>query len=529
MTDQTTELDPRSVAALRAVETEVARTHGDARAAVAAKTGRSTVDERLAGLLDEGSFQAIGALARLPEDFYRDLPESIRPVGLREGDGIVAGLGRIDGREVAVLAQDPAQFGGSGGPISGRISKRVVELARGRGIPLVFMLDGGGHRIQDGLDSRHFADTGQQFIAFSRMSGWVPMVAIVHGSGFAGNTNYAGLCDFVVMVEDDATMGIAGPALVKASIGESVTKEELGGPRTQVDRNGLAHARAESESAAFDQVRQFLSYLPANARTSAPTAAARDADPVEDFDGFVPTNSRRAYDMGKVVRSLVDADSFFEMQPTYARNLITGFARMDGRPIGVIANQPMFLAGTLDAPACEKSARFISLCDAYGIALLFLVDIPGFLVGGKAETSMLGRRSARILFELGRSTVPRVSVVVRKGYGLGFLAMASGRSFDADLALAWPTAEICAMNVDGAIEVAFGRKIAAADDPDAEREHIRGFFDSQVGFRQAAGGFGVDMIVAPSDTRELLVRTFGALPERRLDDWQPPNRGISPI
>ena len=490
-----------------------------------------TARERIAALVDEGSFREFGQLARLKEGEYEGLPGIDAKAATAYGDGVIAGTARIDGRPVVLSVQDYGTFGGSSGEIGGKINQRAAVLARQRGLPLVMILDGGGHRIQDGLDSRHFANTGPHFVNLVRMSGWVPIVCLMLGDGFAGNTNFAGLADFVVMVRGVSTMGIAGPALVKASTGEDIDKEELGGTAVQVDRNGIAHLGVDSEQEAFEATRRWLSYVPTNADAELPVV--RTDDPVDrrspELVGVVPANSRRAYDVRKVLRPIVDEGSYFEIQPTFARNLVTAFARLNGRPVGLIANQPLVLAGTLDADACEKSARFISFCDAYGIPLVFFADIPGFLVGSVAEDSGLGRRSARIIFELGRATVPRLSVVLRKGYGLGYLAMCGGRSFDADLAVAWPTAEICAMNIEGAVDVAFRKVYADAPDPAAARQDVIDLFRARVGPLEAAGGFGVDDIIDPADTRALLIDTLDQLPRRRSDGIGTRTRGISPI
>jgi propionyl-CoA carboxylase beta chain len=519
---------------LALVEAARSETSDEARPEAVARArgrGKLTARERIAALVDPGSFREFGQLARLPEGEYEGLPGIDAAASTAFGDGVIGGTARVDGRPVMISAQDYGTFGGSSGAIGGRISQRASVLARERGLPLIILLDGGGHRIQDGLDSRHFANTGPHFINLVRMSGWVPVVALVLGDGFAGNTNYAALADFVVMVRGVSTMGIAGPALVKASTGETITKEELGGTATQVDENGIAHLGVDTEQEAFDAARRWLSYLPSNADAELPVVATDDPPDRRDAElvDMVPANNRRAYDVKKILRTVFDVDSFYEVQPTYAKNLVIAFARLGGRPVGIVANQPMVLAGTLDADACEKSARFISLCDAFGLPLVFFADIPGFLVGSVAEDSGLGRRSARIIFELGRATVPRLSVVLRKGYGLGYLAMCGGRSFDADVALAWPTAEICAMNIEGAVDVAFRKVYEAEPDPVVARQEIIDLFRARVGPLEAAGGFGVDDIIDPSDTRSRLIETLTTLPRRRLDGIGTRTRGISPI
>lgn len=525
-------LDAHELLAL--VEDERRLTLDDARPDATERShrrGKLTARERVERLVDPGSFRQLGPLARLPEGSYAGLPGIADDAATVHGDGVLAGTARIDGRPVVLSLQDYGVFGGSSGTVGGKISQRAATMARERGLPLIYLLDGGGHRIQDGLDSRHFANTGPHFINLVRMSGWVPVIALVLGDGFAGNTNFAGLADFVVMVRGVSTMGIAGPALVKASTGEEITKEDLGGASVQVDRYGIAHLGVDSEDEAFAATRAWLSYLPTNADADLPIVATSDPSDRRNPElvDVVPANSRRAYDVKKVLRTVVDEDSMFEIQPTFARNIVIAFGRLAGRPVGMVANQPMVLAGMLDADACEKAARFVSLCDAFGLPLVFFADIPGFFVGSGAERMALGRRSARMIFELGRATVPRLSVVLRKGYGLGYLAMCGGRSFDADLAVAWPTAEICAMNIEGAVDVAFRKVYEDATDPVESRQRIVELFRDRVGPLQAASGFGIDDLIDPADTRSALIETLSMLPRRRADGIGTRTRGISPI
>jgi len=487
--------------------------------------GKLTARERIARLCDPGSFHEVGALVRSPahgDDAQPEVP----------GDVVVSGTARIAGRPVVVSANDFTVMGGSSGKGGGLKTAALTQRALDHGLPYIVLLDGGGHRIQEGLDSRHFAAVSTTFQPLVDLSGWVPLVAAMMGSGFAGPSNIAGLSDFVVMVRKTATMGIAGPALVKAATGESFDKESLGGASVQADRHGIADLAVDSDEEALEAIRRYLSYFPSNAGEPLPIQPCDD--PADRRDEalltLVPANSRRAYDVHKVIAAVVDRGSSFELKPSYARNVVTTLARLGGRPVGVIANQPMQMAGTLDSPACEKLAHFISVCDAFGLPLVFLVDIPGFLVGGAAERSGLARRSARIIYELGRATVPRLSVVLRKGYGLGFIAMNGGRTFGADLCVAWPTAEICAMSIEGAVDVAFRQEMAQADDPAAKRAELVAGFRARVSPLAAAQGFGVDDLIDPRDTRPLLIETLARLAPRRRTGHRPPKfHDISPI
>ena len=494
----------------------VAKQHG---------AGRLTARERIAALCDADSYREIG-------DFVEPVRETEFNANLvAPADGVIVGAGRLDGQHAMVTAHDFTVLGGSTGVVGAQKTNRAITLATERGIPLVMLLEGGGHRIQDGQDSRHFARTTGVFELLARLSGWTPLVTAMMGVGFAGPTNYSSMADFVVMIRGQSTMGLAGPALVKAGTGEEIDKETLGGAAVQADHNGLADLAVDSEEDVFPAIKRFLSYLPQNCRAPLPIVdtgdpAGRRGDELLDI---VPSNLRKPYDVRKVIEVIADRGSVFELKPTYAANIVTSFARLNGRPVGVIANQPMKMAGMLDAKACEKSARFIALCDAYGLPLVFLVDVPGFAIGSGAEKSALGRKSGRVFYELAHATVPRVSIVMRKGYGAGYFAMAGGRSFDADACVAWPTAEICAMSVEGAVDVAYRRDYEAAEDPAARRQELIDIFKSQLGALRAAEHFGIDTVIDPRDTRSFLIDTFAACPARHQSKHPPKFRSISPI
>jgi propionyl-CoA carboxylase beta chain len=489
------------------------------------RLGKLMARERVAALVDPQSLHEIGGLIQpdrnTPETRNADAP----------ADGAVVGSARIDGRPVGVIAFDFTVLGGSNGLAARSKVNRQAEWCVTHGRPLVMLLDGGGHRIQEGLDAAHFAGGTGYFEIQARLSGWAPMCALMLGPGFAGPSNFAGLADFVVMVRSIATMGIAGPQLVKAATGESVSKEDLGGAALQADGQGIADLAVDTEAEAFAAARRFLSYLPSNAGEVPPVVASED--PAERRDPalaeLVPANARRAYDVRRVVAAIVDRDSILELKPGYARNMVTALARLDGRPVGVIANQPMVLAGALDSPASEKAAHFVSLCDAYGLPIVSLIDMPGFLVGTAAERTGLARRSARLLYEFGQATVPRFAVVLRKGYGLGYIAMAGGRSFDADWAAAWTTAEICAMSIEGAVDVAFRREVETAPDPAAKRAELIAHYRSQTGALRAAAQFGIDEVIDPMDTRPKLIEALRRAAARRPNPHPPKLHGISPI
>ena len=488
--------------------------------------GRLSARQRVEQLVDPGTFAEIGGLVAV------EVLAGEGPVRERApADGVVVGTARVEGRPVAVISQDFSVFGGSVGRLGGTKTHRALKIAIRRGMPLVMLLDGGGHRIQDGQNSRHFANTSSMFHDLARACGWIPMVALVLGAGFAAPTNYAGLADFVVMVRGLSTMGLAGPALVKAGTGEEIDTEALGGAAIQVDKQGLADLGVASEEEAFAVARRFLSYLPGNARALPPPAPS--AEPHDGADevllDVLPASLRRAYDMRKIIAAIADDGSVFEIKPTFAGNLLTSFARLGGRAVGFIANQPLRAGGILDANACDKGAHFIALCDAFGLPLISLIDVPGFLIGSAAERTTLGRRSAKLLYEWGHASVPRISVIIRKGFGLGYLAMNGGRSFDADACFVWPSAQICAMSIEGAIDVAFRKEYMAAPDPVAHRLAMIAATRAETVAVKAAEGFGVDDVVDPRSTRARLIDILDQAPPRRENDHPPKFRSISPI
>lgn len=485
--------------------------------------GKMTARERVAALLDAGSFREIGGFALAEADGAGPPPQP--------ADGVVTGTGRVEGRAVAVLAQDFSVAGGSIGRIGTAKTVHAVETAIARGLPLVMLLDGGGHRIQDGQDARSFAHASPLIRTLARASGWVPLVALMLGPGFAAPTNFAGFSDLVVMVNGLATMGMAGPALVKAATGEVLDQEALGGATLQAGAHGLADLAVESEAEALALARRFLGYLPANARAAPPCLPCDD--PAERREEalltLVPEDRRKGFDVREAIAGIADRGSMLELKPRHAANMVTALARLDGQPVGILANQSLRLGGIIDAAAAEKGARFIAFCDAFGLPLVSLIDVPGFLIGSAAERSRLGRRSAKLPFEWAHATVPRISVVLRKGYGLGYIAMAGGRSMEADAAFAWPSAEICAMSIEGSVDIAHRRAIEAAPDPAAHRQALIDGIRAHTGALRAAEGFGLDDVIDPRDTRTQIIEVLRQCKSRTHGGLPPKKRGIPPI
>lgn len=526
MSNSTGDSDGRAL--LRAVQDARAAVLDDARPEAVVKQhdrGKWTARERVARLLDAHSFREFGSLVQ-PERPTSGSADLVAPA-----DGVVTGTGRIEGRPIAVASYDFTVLGGSGGHRGDEKLEHAMAVALRRGHPLVMLFDGGGHRIQDGLDSLYFSGVGQTLRTLGALSGWVPVVAGMMGSGFAGPSVFASLADFVVMVRGNSTMGMAGPPIVKAATGEQLDQEELGGASVQVDGAGVADLAVAGEDECLESIRTFLSYLPDNARSELPSHL-RDrlpALPAESLLDMVTGNPRRAYDVRKVIGCIVDETSSFELRPTHARNIVTTFARLEGRPVGIVANQPQHLAGMIDSAAAEKSAHFMALCDAFGIPLVFLVDVPGLAIGSAAERSGLARRSGKMFLEHCIGTVPRLTVVMRKAYGGGYGAMCGARVFGADLCVAWPTAQICAMSIEGAVDIAFRREIATADSPEKHRRSLVEGFEERVSAERAAEGFGVDEVIDPRQTRAVLTEALATLPRRHNRDGPPKIRSIPPI
>lgn len=492
------------------------------------EAGKLSARERIAYLCDEDSFREFGQLAApapsTPEtvDWEReDAP----------ADGIITGIGEIDSRPAAVSATDFTVKGGSIGHTGMQKISRVGELALKRGFPFVMLHDGGGHRIQEGLDARTFAHGGD-FLFQTKLSGWAPQISAMMGPGFAAATNFAATCDFIPMVEDQSTMGVAGPSLVKAALGADLSAEEIGGAEFQTGVTGMADIAYEDDRACLDGIKAFLSYLPQNADEELPVESqyrSPSSEAAEELTSIIPSNPKRGYDISTVIEGLIDQDSFFEFKPTYARNIVTGFARMEGQPIGVVANNPRIKAGTFDVAACDKSSHFISMCDAFGLPLVFLMDVPGTLPGPDSEEEGIARHSGKIMFEINRSTVPKVSVVLRRGYGFGYVLMGGGRSTDNELTVVWPTAEIAAMGIQGAVDVAYNQEIEQADDPEQRREELIQKFSNRTGATRAVEDFGVDAAIDPLETRDWIIDTIDRSQIPYGDSWPPKKHGINPL
>jgi acetyl-CoA carboxylase carboxyltransferase component len=484
--------------------------------------GKLTVRERLELLVDPGTWVEYGLLADHMDAGLGDR--------FLAADGAVTGVGMIDGRPVAIAAYDFTVMAGSMGRVGEDKIKRLRAHALGKRMPMVWLLDSAGARIQ-ATSGSSFAGAGDLFREQVAMSGVVPMVAAMLGHCAAGTAYIPGLADFVPMVKGTSSMALGGRHLVKAAVGEDVTEDEMGGSGVHTKISGVADLEVADDRECLATVRRYLSFFPSHNQESPPARACTDPVDrrVEELYDIVPTAPRRAYDVRKVVTAIVDDGDVFWMKPDWAKNLVTGLARIGGAPIGVVANQPMVLGGALDVNAADKAARFVWLCDAFNIPLVFLHDVPGFIVGSAVEKQGIIRHGAKMLFAVSEATVPKVSVVMRKSYGAGYFVM-NGLAYEADYIVAWPTAEIAVMGPDGAVAIIHRRTLEAVpEEQQAQRrlelaEEIRANIDPYV----AAGHGQLDDVIDPADTRAAIARGLAVSATKRVDrPWR--KHGVLPV
>jgi propionyl-CoA carboxylase beta chain len=471
--------------------------------------GRNTARERLEMLLDPGSFVELDALTRHRSTNFG--MEQRRPFG----DGVVTGTGTVDGRPVAVFSQDATVFGGALGEVYGEKIVKVMDVAAKIGCPVIGINDGGGARIQEGVVALGLY--GEIFVRNVRSSGVIPQISLVMGPSAGGAVYSPALTDFVVMVDGTSHMFITGPDIIKTVTGEEVDFEELGGAMSHNSTSGVAHFACEDEEQCLADTRYLLSFLPSNNLETAPRVLPTD-DPHrmdESLDHVVPAHPNKPYDMRDVVRPIVDDGEFYEVHEHYATNVVCGFARLDGYSIGVVGNQPMSMAGVLDIDASVKAARFVRTCDAFNIPLLTFVDVPGFLPGVDQEYGGIIRHGAKLLYAYCEATVPRIQIITRKAYGGAYVVMNS-KSIGADLAFAWPSAELAVMGPQGAVEILYRRELQTAADPVARRvelvdEYTEKFANPYVA---AERGF-VDDVIDPAETRRKLIAGLDLLRSKR--------------
>jgi acetyl-CoA carboxylase carboxyltransferase component len=486
------------------------------------KSGKLTARERLDAFFDPGTFHEFDLFAKhIGTDYGLDKAEL-------PADGVVTGFGKVDGRNVFAYSEDFTVVAGTFGERHGKKISKTIDLARRMGCPVVGMNDSGGARVTEEMGS--LSEYGQLFFRHVRTSGVVPQIALIMGPVAGGQAYSPALMDFVFMVERTSYMFIAGPPLVEAVVFQKTTNEELGGPAIHATMSGVSDLTAEDDLDCLKKTRVLLSFLPANCREKPPRVTPTDKPHRHspELRQIVPTDPRKSYDMHDVIAEVVDEGEFFEIKREYARNLVVGLARLDGYPVGIVANNPLVKAGCLDVDASDKGARFVRFCDAFNIPLVSLQDVPGFLIGNEMERQGIIRHGAKMLYAFAEATVPKLTVVFRKAYAGGYLAMCS-KDLGADFVFSLPTAEVCLMGPEGAVNILFRKELAAAENPDAVRQQrLKEFFDKYVNPYYSAALQHVDDIIDPQDIRPNLVRAL-ELSLQKQDELPPKKHGNMPV
>ena len=477
---------------------------------------KKTARERILELLDADSFVELDTfVTHRSTNFGLDKSHPA-------GDGVVTGYGTIEGRQVCVFSQDFTVFGGSLGEMHGQKITKVQDLALRTGVPIIGISDGGGARIQEGVSSlTQFAEIFRRNV---HASGVVPQISLILGPSAGGAVYSPALTDFIVMADGTSNMFITGPDVIKTVTGEEVGFEELGGARTHNEKSGVAHYLADDEADAIDYVRHLVSYLPQNNLADPPVfaAAVDENETDETLNDLLPDSENQPYDMQELISSILDDGDFLEVQALFAQNIIVGFGHLDGRSVGIIANQPKFMAGTLDISAAEKAARFVRTCDAFNIPVITLVDVPGFLPGTDQEWNGIIRRGAKLIYAYAEATVPLLTVITRKAYGGAYIVMGS-KQLGADLNLAWPSAQIAVMGASGAVNIVHRRALKsvadAGGDVAAERDRLISEYEETILNPWEAAGRGyVDNVISPSQTRSQLIKGLRALATKRASN-----------
>ncbi|MCX8213464.1 MAG: acyl-CoA carboxylase subunit beta [SAR202 cluster bacterium] len=486
------------------------------------KKGKLTARERIASLLDDGTFEELDSFAvHQSTEFGLDKQRFL-------GDSVVTGFGTIAGRRIFVYAQDFTVVGGSLSLVAAQKITKVMDLALNTGAPMIGLIDSGGARIQEGIDS--LSGYSDIFLRNVRASGVIPQISAVFGPAAGGASYSPALTDFVLMVRGTGQLYITGPDVIKAVTGEEITHEDLGGAETHASKSGVAHFAADSEEECMDQIRRLLSFLPQNNMAEPPPASgADDEDPTDQaLADLIPDNPNQAYDMTEIIRRIVDGGEFFQVHEMYARNVVVGYARMDGRTVGIVANQPEVMAGVLDINASAKAARFVRFCDAFNIPIVTLIDVPGFMPGSAQEHSGIIRHGAKLIYAYAEATVPKISVLTRKAYGGAYIVMSS-KGLKGDINYSWPTGELAVMGAGGAVNIIHRNQLKDADDPDQLRaDLVQDYEDRLINPYVAAERGLIDDVIDPSETRQKVIRALAMLDNKR-EVLPPKKHGSIPL
>jgi acetyl-CoA carboxylase carboxyltransferase component len=482
--------------------------------------GKLTARERIDLLFDDGTFEEMGILAHQQG--------GAAAAKKTPADGVITGFGKIHGRLACVAAYDFTVMAGSMGKSGETKVSRMREWALRSRVPMIWLIDSAGARIQESAGSM-FAETGDVFFQEVIMSGVIPQVCAVMGPGFAGTAYVPALSDFVPMVKGTSFLGLAGPPLVKAAIGEDISEQDLGGSRIHCEVSGVGDLEVPDDKSCIEAVQEYISYFPLNNQDQPPYIPT--SDPIQrscdKLNDIIPNNMNKPFDMCDVIREIVDDGKFFEIKPKWAKNMITALARIGGRSVGIVANQPKWLGGTIDVNASDKAARFISLCDAFNIPLLYLVDTPAFMVGSAVEKQGIIRHGAKFLYATASATVPKFTVVVRKAFGAGYYVM-NGRAYEPDLFIAYPNAQISLMGAEGAVNIVFRKEITNAEDPVAKRKELVEEYQKRISTEIAAGAGLLDDVINPADTRRVLALALERTEGKQVDrPWK--KHGVVPV
>ena len=503
----------RETAKLGGGEEKIAKQH---------ERGKLTARERIDLLVDPGTFVEVGIHAG-PHFSQRAMEGKDAPA-----DGVITGWGEVDGRPCAIAAYDFTVMAGSMGMTGELKMARLREMALQKRMPLIWLLDSAGARIQEAAGSL-FAGSGHLFREEVTMSGVVPLVAAMLGPCAAGTAYIPGLSDFVPMVVGQGAMALAGPHLTKAVTGEDISMEDLGGAKVHCRKSGVGDLEVKDDPECIEAVKTYLSFFPSNCEEKPPVRATDDPDDrmSETLLDIVPESSRQPYDMYDLIREIVDDGEWFDLKPKFAKTIITCFARFGGQPVGIVANQPKQLGGILENDSADKAARFVNLCDAFSIPLVFLQDVPGFMVGSKVEHAGIIRHGAKMLYAVSRATVPKITVVVRKAYGAGYYVM-NGKAYEPDLIVAWPSAEISVMGAEGAVNIIGRSAIEASDDPDKTREEMLDAVRKNIDPYIAAKNALIDDIIDPRETRPAIINGLRMAKDKRVErPWR--KHGVMPV
>jgi len=487
--------------------------------------GKQTARERVLMLLDEGTFTEFDQFSRHRSHAFG--LEKRRPYG----DGVITGVGAIHGRPVCVFSQDVAIFGGALGQVYGEKIVKIIDFAIKTGCPLIGINEGGGARIQEGVVSLGLY--GEIFRRNTLASGVIPQISLIMGAAAGGHVYSPALTDFVIMVDQTSQMFITGPDVIKTVTGEDVSMEDLGGGRTHNTKSGNAHYLAADENDAIEYVRDLITYLPQNNLEDPPVFDESEVDlTITDhdrkLDTLIPDSPNQPYDMHEIIRTVLDDDEFLEVHPLFAPNIICGFGRIEGRAIGIVANQPMVFAGCLDIDASEKAARFVRTCDCFNIPVLTFVDVPGFLPGTQQEHMGIIRRGAKLIYAYAEATVPLLTVITRKAYGGAYDVMSS-KHLGADVNLAWPTAQIAVMGAEGAVNILYKRELAEHEDPTNRRKELIDEYNDELANPYVAAERGyIDQVIYPHETRAECIRVLRLLRSKR-ETLPPKKHGNIPL